>query len=126
DAGVKMQGGNAYSKGLDCRTHLVSAWFFVNRTKDNLSYTIDKKACPDKGKGEYVRADLSNRLQGTQAREHFPQALRLVICFEFQGRQEYLFVTHPFSWTASTVAQVYKERRHIKVFFKLIKYNRRI
>ena len=58
--------------------------------------------------------------------ENYPGPLRLVRFWDEEKQREIEFITNNFSWTASTIADLYKERWNIETFFKNIKQRLRI
>src|SRR5690606_9259617 len=61
-----------------------------------------------------------------QAGRDYPENLRLIVYLDSKSGKEYTFITNNLYWKAQTVADVYKERWHIEVFFKHIKQNLKI
>jgi IS4 transposase len=47
-------------------------------------------------------------------------------CWNEKHQQELIFITNNRTWTATTVAIIYKERWNIEAFFKMIKQNLKI
>jgi len=47
----------------------------------------------------------------------------MVIYYDKKTGKEYLFITNQFEWDAQTIADIYKERWQVKLFFKWIKQN---
>ena len=106
-------------------THLwdltVRGVFWVTRAKDNMKYLVRKRLLK-KAQGNILRDDL---ISPTVFRtgEKYPEALRLVRAIvEVDGRQrEMEFLTNNLEWAASSIADLYKSRWEIEVFFKEIK-----
>ena len=93
--------------------------FFVLRSKRNMVYTVSKKL-PCKGKiikDELVRAD------GQTSATDYPGVLRMVTALvEVDGvEREMTFITNNTSWSARTIAELYRARWAIESFFKEIK-----
>lgn len=65
------------------------------------------------------------RLTGKISGKRYPEKLRLVTIVTAEGEQ-LQFLTNHMTLAASTVADVYKDRWQIEIFFKLIKQNLRI
>jgi len=72
--------------------------------------------------GKILRDD-EIRLTTPQIRTDYPQRLRCVVALvEVEGvEREMVFLTNHFEWAASTVAELYRCRWQIEVFFKQIK-----
>lgn len=101
-----------------------SCAFFIIRAKDNLkgmriySHTIDKSTG--------LRSDQTIRLKNYYASQDYPEYLRRVRFFDSEHSQYYIFLTNNFSLPALTIAQAYKQRWKIELFFKWIKQHLRI
>ena len=95
--------------------------FWVTRAKDNLQFKVGKRRIK-KPEGKILRDD-EIRLTGDQSRADYPQRLRRVVALvEGDGvEREMVFLTNNFEWAASTVAELYRCRWQIEVFFKQIK-----
>ena len=95
--------------------------FWVTRAKDNLQFKVVKRRIK-KPAGKILRDD-EIRLTGTRGRAEHPQPLRRVVALvEVDGvEREMVFLTNNFEWAAGTVAELYRCRWQIEVFFKQIK-----
>ena len=95
--------------------------FWVTRAKDNMQYRV-KKRLLKKPDGNILRDDLIV-LTGAASRGKYPQVLRLVRAIvEVDGQErEMEFLTNNLEWAASSIADLYKSRWQIEVFFKEIK-----
>jgi len=95
--------------------------FWVTRAKGNMKYRV-KKRLLKKPAGKILRDDLIV-LTGTASREKYPRVLRLVrVIVEVDGQErEMEFLTNNLEWAASSIAELYKSRWEIEVFFKEIK-----
>lgn len=97
---------------------------FVTRAKDNMAYEVTTTYDVDTAAG--FLADENIRLTGFKSAEAYPKTLRRVAYKDPETGQELVFLTNQKSWTADTVAALYKERWNIEVFFKQIKSHLRI
>jgi hypothetical protein len=95
--------------------------FWVTRAKDNLQYRV-KKRLEKKPEGKILRDDLVVLTSATTAGK-YPQALRRVrAVVEVGGKEREMdFLTNNLEWAPSSVADLYKSRWQIEVFFKEIK-----
>jgi hypothetical protein len=95
--------------------------WWVTRTKDSLKFRV-KKRLLRRPQGKIVRDDLIV-LTGVQTARKYPDVLRRVVAWvEVDGREQLMeFLTDNLEWAASTVADLYKSRWAIEVFFKQIK-----
>lgn len=95
--------------------------FWVTRAKDRMDYRV-KKRLLKKPAGNILRDDLIV-LKGKVSRGKYPDVLRLVRAIvEVDGKErEMVFLTNNLVWAASSIADLYKSRWEIEVFFKEIK-----
>lgn len=98
--------------------------FFVIRAKSNLKFTRLYSQKVDKTLG--LRADQTILLKGKLSREAYPEALRRVSYVDAETRKRFVFLTNIFTIPAKTVADIYKLRWQIELFFKWIKQHLRI
>lgn len=103
--------------------HQVGA-FFVTRAKNNLAC---KRLYSNKvNKTDGVRCDQVIFLTGYQAAKDYPDKLRRVKYFDAETNRYYVFLTNNFNVDAKTIADLYKHRWQIELFFKWIKQNLKI
>lgn len=94
--------------------------FFVTRLKSN-HYFESVGDAPLKSKNPDLHMDQDIVLTGDKAQKAYPKKLRLVHVWDSE-RQAYLkIITNNLSWTADTIAELYKARWDIEVFFKQLK-----
>ena len=95
--------------------------FRVTRAKDNMQFKVVKRRLK-KPAGQILRDD-EIMLTTPQSRADYPQHRRRVVALvEVDGvEREMIFLTNNFAWAASTVAELYRCRWPIEVFFKQIK-----
>lgn len=98
---------------------------FVTRAKDNMAYTTQKVHSRGSRKDGVIK-DSTITLSGYYAGINYPGPLRLVRFWDAEQQRELEFITNNFSWTAQTIADLYKERWNIETFFKNIKQRLRI
>jgi hypothetical protein len=92
---------------------------FITRAKNNFDY---RRLCyrrVDKATG--LRCDQTIRLNGFYASQHYPAVLRRIGYFDVETNVKFVFLTNNFALPALTIAQLYKCRWRIEVFFKWIK-----
>lgn len=97
--------------------HLQDAWF-VTRLKSNASYWVKKRYKVEKGSG--VTSDQIIRIKGNKA-SCIPIDLRRVRYVDKKTGRAYVFLTNIFHLSAFDIAEIYKERWQIELFFKWIK-----
>jgi hypothetical protein len=100
-----------------------SGVFFVTRIKSDTRHEVVEHRAVKPGK-KIVSDDLI-RLTSRGSRKSYPQTLRLVT-LETENGERLQFLTNHMTLSASTIADIYKDRWQIEVFFKLIKQNLRI
>lgn len=97
--------------------------FFVTRTKSNFKYRRLYSRPVKKKTG--LRCDQTIALTIYQSAIDYPEKLRLIRFVDKDGRR-LAFLTNNFSLNALTVAELYKSRWQIELFFKWIKQHLRI
>lgn len=92
---------------------------FVVRAKGNLQWRSVQTHAVDKAHG--VRADHTIALSGQHSRHHYPKLLRRVRFFDEATCLELVFLTDRLDLPALTIAQIYKQRWQVELFFKWLK-----
>jgi IS4 transposase len=98
--------------------------FFVIRAKSNLDYTRRSSHSIDPGTG--LRSDQTILLRGPKSSQLYPDSLRRISFFDIENHRRLIFLTNNFVLPALTIAQLFKRRWKIELFFKWIKQNLRI
>lgn len=98
--------------------------FFVTRAKDNLNCRVIGQHTEALKKG--VLADELVELKGFYSHQDYPVALRRIHYFDWETSKELIFLTNNMHLAAHTIAQIYKARWQIEIFFKWIKQNLKI
>jgi IS4 transposase len=98
--------------------------FFVTRSKDNINYEVIENRKVDTNCG--VLEDISIRLTGFYTAKKYPEELRMVTYEDLSDGKLYHFLTNNFSQEALTIAELYRDRWKIELFFKWIKQHLRI
>ncbi len=94
---------------------------FVVRAKDNMRYEVVHEMPFEAGTG--VQSDQSIRLMTKKASKDYPPQLRRVAFFDEKTKLHLVFLTNRYNLPALTIAQIYKERWKIELFFKWLKQN---
>ena len=102
----------------------LSAAFFVVRTKSNVLLQRRYSHAVDKSTG--VRSDQTVILTSVESASAYPDALRRVSYFDAETGKRLKFLTNNFTLPALTIAQIYKQRWQVELFFKWIKQHLRI
>ena len=102
----------------------LAASFFVTRTKDNVLLQRRYSHAVDAASG--VKSDHTVILVTPGSAKHYPAALRRVRYFDAEHQRFLVFVTNNFDLPALTIANLYKSRWQVELFFKWIKQHLRI
>lgn len=102
----------------------LSAAFFVVRTKSNVLLQRRYSHPVDKSTG--VRSDHTVILTAIDSAKAYPEQLRRVTYLDVDTRKRFKFLTNNFTLPALTIAQIYKARWQVELFFKWIKQHLRI
>jgi hypothetical protein len=98
--------------------------FFVTRAKSNLQFRRQYSHSVDRSSG--VRSDQTGILTGPLTSTLYPVALRRVTYYSVETAKYFVFLTNNFSVAPLTVANLYRSRWQIELFFKWIKQHLRI
>jgi transposase len=98
--------------------------FFVTRAKTNLQYTRRSSHPVDKATG--LRCDQTIGLTGPKTATLYPLPLRRIRYTDPETGKHLVFLTNDFTLPALTIAQLYKARWQVELFFKWIKQHLRI
>lgn len=97
--------------------------YFVVRAKKNLQYKAVKwkRRLP-----KNVLSDATIELTGFYPKKHYPAHLRLIRYWDEEQNREFMFLTNNFSLTSLQVANLYKNRWQVELFFKWLKQHLKI
>jgi Domain of unknown function (DUF4372)/Transposase DDE domain len=98
--------------------------FFVIRPKSNTLFKRVYSRTVDKTTG--LRCDQTVRLTGVKSLDDYPQYLRYVVFYDEKTDKRLGFFTNNFELPALVIAQLYKCRWQVELFFKWIKQHLRI
>jgi hypothetical protein len=102
----------------------LSAAFFVTRAKSNVILQRRYSEPVDKSTG--LRSDQTVILTAFNSATAYPDALRRVTYLDPKTGNRFEFLTNNFTLPALTIAQIYKARWQVELFFKWIKQHLRI
>lgn len=104
------------------KIHQIGAYFVI-RAKTNLQYkTIKwKRRLP-----RNVLSDLTVGLTGFYPKQYYPGMLRLIRYWDEQQEREFVFLTNATHISALQVADLYKNRWQVELFFKWLKQHLKI
>ena len=97
--------------------------YFVVRAKKNLQYKSIKwtRRLP-----KNVFSDASVLLTGFYSKQYYPEKLRLVKYWDEEQKREFIFITNATHISALQVAELYKNRWQVELFFKWLKQHLKI
>ena len=97
--------------------------YFVIRAKKNLQYRVLKwkRRMP-----ENVLSDAEIELTGYYPSKHYPKRLRLVRYHDLEQNRDFMFLTNAMSLTSLQIANLYKNRWQVELFFKWLKQHLKI
>ena len=93
--------------------------FYVTRAKDNIKFHPISSSEVDNTAG--IISDQLVRLTGYKSSKSYPEEFRLVVYEDYATSVVYTFMTNDFDLPALTIAELYRERWKIELFFKWIK-----
>ncbi len=98
--------------------------FFVTRLKKNAYYRIIERKDVQSFKNIY--SDQIIKVKGFYSKQKFPDRLRRIRSKDPETGRIIVILTNNFTWSAVTIAKIYKERWQIELFFKCIKQQLKI
>ncbi len=104
------------------RIHQIEAYFVI-RAKKNLQYKAAKwkRRLP-----KNVLSDMTIELTGFYPKQYYPEKLRLVRYWDEEQKREFVFLTNATDISALQVAELYKKRWQVELFFKWLKQHLKI
>jgi len=98
--------------------------FFLTRAKSNFQFRRLSSHPVDKNSG--IQCDQTVGLKGAAVRKTYPGAMRRVRYLDPERGKRLVFLTNNFALPAATIAQLYRCRWKVELFFKWIKQHLRI
>jgi hypothetical protein len=102
----------------------INSAYFVTRAKANLQFKRIYSHQVDKSLG--LICDQSIFLKGFYSSKYYPEKLRRIKYFDSENNRRLVFLTNNFRLPAITIANLFKQRWQIELFFRWIKQNLRI
>ena len=99
---------------------------FVIMLKKSIKYEHVKELPLSEDKDNHVLKDEIIKLANEDTRSEYPENLRRVAIYDEEKDRVIEVITNNFSWTASTIAELYKQRWMIEIFFKELKQHLKI
>ena len=97
--------------------------FFVTRLKNNSQITR-RYSNPIESKN--IRCDQIVFLAGKKTKERYPGTFRRIKYYDEESAKIYIFITNNITASAQTIADLYKNRWQVELFFKWIKQHLKI
>ena len=98
--------------------------FLVTRLKKGIKYRVLERREVDGSKG--LTSDQTIEFSSARGRKRRPRPLRRIGCRDPETRKHYVFRTTSFELSAKTIADIYKARWDVELFFKWIKQNLKV
>jgi hypothetical protein len=105
------------------RLHQGGAYFVV-RCKEPVSFKILERRPVNKLVG--LKCDQTVRLKSNWSAKSFPEPMRKIRLYDSENKVRLVLLTNNFSLSAEMIAQLYKQRWRIELFFKWIKQHLRL
>jgi Transposase DDE domain/Domain of unknown function (DUF4372) len=100
--------------------------YFVTRLKETINYrSLGEKELPIESAGNIMKDEIIE-LKEEDTKKDYPDKLRRVAVYVKEQDRTIILLTNNFSWTAETVAELYKQRWSIEIFFKELKQHLKI
>ncbi len=101
-----------------------SSAIFVTRSKTNTGLRRIYSHKVDINAG--VKCDQTVALKGFYSKKDYPEKLRRIKYFDTEKGRSFVFLTNQFTLPAKTIAELYRYRWRVEIFFKWIKQHLRI
>lgn len=101
-----------------------SLGYFVVRAKKNFQYRRLYSSAIEDASG--VRSDQTIKTTGIETKDTYPEKLRRITFFDIEKEKRLTFLTNNFALPATVIAEFYKNRWQVELFFKWIKQHLRI
>jgi hypothetical protein len=98
--------------------------FFISRAKKN--FKCARRYSHEVNKDTGVQCDQTVVLTTHYPSKNYPEPLRRIRFYDSAKHKRLVFLTNNFELPAVTIAELYKSRWHIEIFFKWIKQHLRI
>lgn len=98
--------------------------YFVTRLKKNTDYRVVKRQRVSRKSG--ITSDQIIEFRGVNSSKKCPIQLRRIGYRDAETGKHYVYVTNHFKLAAKTIADIYKSRWQVELFFKWIKQNLKI
>jgi DDE family transposase/uncharacterized protein DUF4372 len=98
--------------------------FWVTRMKDGTAYQVEQNR--ELPKDRSILADQVIRLCGAGAAKKCPDLLRRIVVWDAEQQRQMEILTNHLEFAATTLANIYRQRWQIELFFKALKQNLKV
>jgi hypothetical protein len=95
--------------------------FFVVRHKENLQFNVVQELDLPEKRHQHLLLDQIIQLKNEASKEKYSKPLRRVVIWDEVNQQKIELITNQTKWAASTIAELYKCRWQVEIFFREIK-----
>jgi IS4 transposase len=105
---------------------LLNVWesnkmFFVIRHKENLQFTSIKENDLPEDRHQHILIDQIIEIKNQSSKEKYPKRLRRVVVWNDVNKQTIELISNQMTWSYNTIAELYKSRWEVEIFFRDIK-----
>ena len=128
---VRKYNDDKYVKHLTCWNQFLAMMFRQLSNRESLrdlivAFEAHHSKCYHLGMGKNVLSDCIVEFTEYKATKDYPKQLRLVRFFDEEQGKEFAFLTNATHISSSLVAELYKNRWQIELFFKWLKQHLKI
>ena len=98
--------------------------FWVTRIRGNAKYRVLERRSVDKSQG--ITSDQTIEYTSNRSSKKNLRPVRRIGFYDTETGKQYFFITNHFNWAAKTIADIYKQRWQVELFFKWVKQNLKI
>ena len=100
--------------------------YFVIRLKKSINYEmINELPLRSSDKNKILKDELIMLIED-DTKDEYPKAIRRVAVYDDENQKVIELITNNLTWTASTIAELYKQRWRVEIFFKELKQHLKI
>ena len=104
-----------------------SSCYFVTRSKTNTSWKrIVSNPLSETDKQAWVRSDQLMKLSGSRSKKDYPDRIRRIRYYDHETKKYFVFMTNNLIVSPLLIAELYKSRWSVELFFRWIKQHLRV